>query len=361
VHLFRDDVPTPLVAFGVRHLKCAAGVMVTASHNPKEDNGYKVYWANSAQITAPHDAQIARAIEANFSIWDRMPDDKAIDEHPLCLDPTTDVCAAYLAAARHWSFRTPQQNAAAQLRVVYTAMHGVGGQSVERIFDAFGLPPVIAVREQHDPDPDFTTVEFPNPEEANGCSLRLAMATADREGAPLILANDPDADRLAVAERQRDSGEWRILDGNEIALLLADWLWRNYTERHPEVDRAKIVMLNSTVSSKALAAMAAKEGFHYRETLTGFKWLGNLADELVRAGYTFLFAYEVEIGFMIGDMSLDTDGVRAAPVFVEMANHLYERGLTLSDHLDNLYHKVTTPSSLFALRSSFFALFVNQP
>jgi phosphomannomutase len=229
-------------------------------------------------------------------------------------------------------------------------MHGVGGQSVERAFDAFGLPPVIVVREQHDPDPDFTTIEFPNPEEGKGCSLRLAMATAEREGAPVILANDPDADRLAVAERQRD-GEWRILDGNEIALLLADWLWRNYTERHPDADRSKIVMINSTVSSKILAAMAEKEGFHYRETLSGFKWLGNLADELIRAGYTFLFAYEVEIGFMIGDMSLDTDGVRAAPVFVEMANHLYEQGLTLSEQLDNLYHKVTMPSSfpLFSL------------
>lgn len=325
--------------------------MVTGSHNPKEYNGYKIYWANSAHITSPHDVHITRAIEANFSIWDTTlihHAETAVDEHTLCLDPTADVAEAYLAAIRKWSFMHHGQTCDADeqsnqdrepIKVVYTALHGVGGKSVESAFAAFGLPPIIPVREQHDPDPEFSTVGLLSPEGGKGSSLKLAMATAEQEGAPIILANDPDADRLAVAERQRDD-KWRIFDGNEIALLLADWLWRNFTRRHPEIDRSKIVMLNTTVSSKILAAMAAKEGFCYRETLSGFKWLGNLADELVRAGYTFLFAYEIEIGFMIGDISLDTDGVRAAPVFVEMANYIYNEGLNLSDQLDILYAKV---------------------
>ncbi len=209
---------------------------------------------------------------------------------------------------------------------------------------------------QIEPDADFPTVAFPNPEEGKG-ALALAVRTADAHNCPVILANDPDADRLAVAERVSAAtadapAAWRFFNGNEIAALLADWAWQNHKRVHGDkVPADQCCMLASTVSSKFLAAMAAAEGFQFVDTLTGFKWMGNVGQAMeAQEGKTFLFAYEVEIGFLIGNLSWDKDGVRTAAMFAEMASQLYARGATLASHLDALQRRY----GHFVMNTSYF-------
>lgn len=342
VHLFSSMIPTPFVPFGVRLLGAAAGIMITASHNPKMDNGYKLYWDNGCQIIEPHDANISQMIMENLKVWDDVDvscavlaqEDKGAE---LVEDPMQVVVKEYFTQIQQYCY-TRDENSKTNTRVTFTAMHGVGAPWVSKAFHAFNLPEYVPVVEQVDPDPEFPTVAFPNPEEGAG-ALKLAIETAERSHSRIILANDPDADRLAVAERL-PSGEWRIFNGNEIALLLAHWAWTHFREKHPDVPASKCVMINSTVSSKILRAMAQKEGFIFEETLTGFKWIGNKADEYVKRkdeGFHFLFGYEVEIGFAVGDVSLDKDGVRAAVVFYEMAHNTLREHESLSAFLETLY------------------------
>eukprot|EP01098_Paradermamoeba_levis_P003061 TRINITY_DN1431_c0_g1_i1.p1 TRINITY_DN1431_c0_g1~~TRINITY_DN1431_c0_g1_i1.p1 ORF type:complete len:358 (-),score=115.55 TRINITY_DN1431_c0_g1_i1:118-1191(-) len=214
-------------------------------------------------------------------------------------------------------------------------MHGVGHQLFQKAVAAFGLPPYIETKQQIHPDPEFPTVEFPNPEEGKG-ALKLAIETATANNSPLIIANDPDADRLAVAEIT-PSGQWKIFTGNEIGILLASWSWSQYKKKNTNVDSGKCVVLNTAVSSKMLQAFAKKEGLYYEETLTGFKWMGNVADGLIKKGNHFIFAFEEAIGFMISEICLDKDGVRGGCVFAEFASSLYDSGHTCQSFLDSLY------------------------
>lgn len=346
VYLYDCTVPTPFVPFAISNKGMAAGVMITASHNPKDDNGYKVYWSNGAQIISPIDKGIAEQILRNLKPWDGVHEiakslrDGTFSSKNLKNPDAEGIIDSYFAQSSDNYCWKRADNQKSTMKFTYTAMHGVGTRWVTRAFSSFSLPPFVAVSEQADPDPNFSTVSFPNPEEGKG-ALALAIATANRVGSSVILANDPDADRLAVAEKQQD-GEWKIFSGNEIALLLANWTWVNYlANRHPNAEeRARCVMLASTVSSKAIRAMAQKEGFVFEETLTGFKWMGNKAYEHIQAGKTFLFAYEVEIGFLVGDISLDKDGVRTAAIFAEMSNHVYaHEGITLTQKLHRLYEQ----------------------
>jgi len=230
----------------------------------------------------------------------------------------------------------------------YTAMHGVGAEWVKRAFQTFGIPEYIPVVQQIKPDPEFPTVAFPNPEEGKG-ALKLAMETADKASSTLILATDPDADRLAVAEKLKD-GQWKVFTGNEIGALLAYWSWFNFRARNPSVDPAKCLVINSTVSSKFLKAMADKEGFQYMETLTGFKWLGGLAEQKTKEGYHFIFAFEEAIGFLVGGICYDKDGVNAAAVFAEMSIFLGKDGVSPSQKLVDLYSKY----GYFITRNKYF-------
>ncbi|KAA6429978.1 MAG: phosphoglucomutase 2 [Trebouxia sp. A1-2] len=278
VHLFSEVVPTPFVAGAVTYKGCAGGIMITASHNPKQYNGYKVYWGNGCQIIPPHDVGIAAAIDAQTELWD-LPSDVTSSE--LVKDPLHMVTQRYYYALQQdLSFRPRQDNCKAA-PVVYTPLHGVGLPWVQKAL----------------PDPDFPTLTFPNPEEGPGV-LDLAFATARAHGAKLVLANDPDADRFAAAEQDPQTGAWRIFSGNEIGILLAHWLWCCWRRDHMDNDPACVVMLASAVSSKMLQAMAQEERFKFDETLTGFKWLGHRALELQQAGFTPLFAFEEAIGFM---------------------------------------------------------------
>ncbi|KAI9988925.1 hypothetical protein PInf_022613 [Phytophthora infestans] len=343
VYLYEGFVATPLVPFCIEQKSCAAGVMVTASHNPKADNGYKVYWSNGSQIVPPHDDGIANEIMASLAPW-RLYDDSLEDLKKffpnLIENPREELTKRYFEQAKARLCRFPEANTNTTLKIAYTAMHGVGHAFTSRSFAAFGHKEYVSVQAQLLPDPEFPTVDFPNPEEGKG-ALQLAMETAEANGARLILANDPDADRLAVAERDPSlKTGWRVFTGNEIGVLLGYWELEQYLRLNPSCDRKQLYFIASTVSSKMLRAVANAEGLNFEETLTGFKWMGNKTAELRNAGKTVLFSFEEAIGFCVGDLVKDKDGVVAAAVFAEMAVQLETtKKMTVDQHLNALYER----------------------
>ncbi|KAM4046069.1 glucose 1,6-bisphosphate synthase [Anomaloglossus baeobatrachus] len=334
VYLFSRYVPTPFVPYAVQKLRAAAGVMITASHNRKEDNGYKVYWENGAQITAPHDKEILKYVEQHPDPWAESWSLNLADSSPLMRDPLQAITDSYMADLRSLCFHR-ELNQRSRLRFVHTSFHGVGHDYVQSAFNVFGFNPPIPVPEQKDPDPNFTTVRCPNPEEGE-CVLELSLRLAEKEGARVVLATDPDADRLAVAELQ-DSGRWRVFSGNELAALLGWWTFFCWDRSAPTSAVQEVHMLATAVSSSILRAVASKEGFQYEETLPGFKWIGNRVKTLLEQKKTVLFAFEESIGFMCGTAVLDKDGVSAAVVVAEMAAYLDSISLNLERQLMNIY------------------------
>nr|CAI5863984.1 unnamed protein product [Callosobruchus analis] len=279
VKLFGMVVPTPYIPFSVRKYKCASGIMVTASHNPKEDNGYKVYGPNSAQIIPPADKEIQKSIMENLEPWPTSWDKSVLNNNPLLSDPLGLVTCNYLGVILQDILPEFKEiNLKQKLLITHTAMHGVATPYVKKVFDGIGIT-FQTVPEQQDPDPEFPTVKFPNPEEGKS-SLDLAFRTADQQGSVVILANDPDADRLACAEKQMDKNEWKVFTGNELGALLGWWMLFQYRKKNPGKSLENVYMICSTVSSMILRTMATAEGFQFLDTLTGFKWIGNKALEL---------------------------------------------------------------------------------
>jgi phosphomannomutase len=313
VHVLSRPLPTPITAFAIRHLSAAAGVVVTASHNPAIDNGYKVYSGDGAQIIPPDDADIAAAADGSAD----PPGGIAVAEAVAVDD---EILAAYRTAAI--GLLDPAGPRA--LRVVYTPLHGVGGSVTPGLLTAAGFNPPQLVTEQAEPDPDFPTVPFPNPEEPG--ALDLAMAAAERAGADLVLANDPDADRLAVAVAGRD-GRWRMFSGDELGILLADQCVR-------ATSAPGRLVATTVVSSTMLSKLAAGSGVAYQETLTGFKWIARAA--LQQPGTHLIFGYEEALGYTIGGLVADKDGMSAALVAAEMAARARADGRSLLDRLDEL-------------------------
>ncbi|KAL0973000.1 hypothetical protein UPYG_G00197550 [Umbra pygmaea] len=345
VYLFSTYVPTPFVPYAVKRLGAAAGVMITASHNPKEDNGYKVYWHNGAQISAPNDKEILKCIDESLEPWTESWNEGLADSSPLKRDPMREICQVYMEDLKSICFHR-ELNSKSPLKFVHSSFHGVGHDYVQQAFQAFGFPPPIPVPEQKDPDPNFPTVSCPNPEEGESV-LELSLRLAERESAKIVMATDPDADRLAVAEHSDRCG-WKVFTGNELAALLGWWMLFNWKETHPDpADLKKVYMLATTVSSKILKAFAQVEGFHFEETLPGFKWIGKKIHELAKTGNEVIFAFEESIGFQCGSMVPDKDGVSAAVVVAEMATYLYHNSQTLHQKLQNIfeiygYHISTT-------------------
>lgn len=303
-------VHTPLVPFAVDYYGASAGVMVTASHNPANDNGYKVYHSNGCQIIPPIDREIAASIDQNLAPWPGVWDvTRNFRTHAaLIVAVKQEITAAYLARVNRLISRPNLP-----FKFVYTPMHGVGYEIFDQLARHNGWD-YIVVPQQRDPDPAFPTVQFPNPEEKG--ALLLAMQTADEHNIPLVLASDPDADRFSVAVKVpgRDSGqEWRQLTGNELGFLFAQYVISQTA--HQDLPRTALV--SSTVSSQILAVMARREGFNFHETLTGFKWIGNKAIDLKKQGFLVPFGYEEAIGFMF-DVVNDKDGISAAVVFTQM-------------------------------------------
>ena len=316
------ELPTPVLAFAVRHLGAVAGVMVTASHNPPRDNGYKVYLADGGQIAPPVDVEIEAAIRAVASV-------RAVPLAETYEVLEDEVVEAYVAAVAALAGPGPRE-----VRIVHTALHGVGTEVVRKVFAAAGFAEPVSVAAQAEPDGDFPTVAFPNPEEPG--ALDLAFATAGEVAADLIIANDPDADRCAVAVPDQTApaggrspadagvagGGWRMLRGDEVGVLLADALLAK---------GVRGTYATTIVSSSMLGAIAADHGVGYAETLTGFKWISRAAPDLV-------FGYEEALGYAVApDLVRDKDGVSAALLVAELAAALKADGRTLLDRLADLW------------------------
>ena len=321
VHLADRPLPTPVVAFGVTHLGCCAGVQVTASHNPPRDNGYKVYLGDGAQIVPPSDAEISAQIDAVGPL-DTVA--RAADDDPRVVVAGDGLVDAYVAGALAQAGRTGGTATPADLGIVYTPLHGVGRDVVLRVLADAGFGAVTVVDEQADPDPDFPTVAFPNPEEPG--ALDLALAAARAGGADVVIANDPDADRLAVALPD-GAGGWAPLTGDEIGVVLADWL----LAQGSGADR---LVATTIVSSSMLGRLAAARGVASTETLTGFKWLARAA--LDRPDLRFVYGYEEALGSCVGTLVRDKDGITAALAFAELAAAERQAGRTVRDRLDDL-------------------------
>lgn len=308
-------LPTPVLAFAVRHLGADAGVMVTASHNPPDDNGYKVYLGGAdagSQIVAPSDAAIAASIR-RVAESTTVPELPRSDAYEVADESVIDAYVAATAAVG------PAPEGAAGMRWVYTAMHGVGWETFARVLDAAGYPAPTVVPEQIEPDGAFPTVAFPNPEEPG--AMDLAFATAEAAGAEFVLAQDPDADRLAVAIPTPQG--WRRLTGNEVGLLLG----RRAARAAQGTPGASLAC--SLVSSPGLGEIARRYGLDFHETLTGFKWISR-APGLV-------FGFEEALGYLVNpDTVRDKDGISASIAFLQLAAEARGRGATIADLLDEL-------------------------
>ncbi|SJM88818.1 probable Phosphoglucomutase-3 [Zygosaccharomyces bailii] len=338
-------VHTPMVPFTVDRIKASVGVMITASHNPKMDNGYKVYYANGCQIIPPHDLAIAKSIEANLEPWDGVWDwtsimDQAATEGKLiyaraemvnqyvnCIGEKLVEGISALPRGTPWFVYTPMHG------VGYNIFHQIACQTLKLEVDR----DYLVVPEQKEPNPEFPTVHFPNPEEKG--ALDLAIDLANHRNISLVLASDPDADRFSVAVRET-SGNWRQLTGNEIGFLFAYYELQKYRHLKPEFRKSHpLAMLNSTVSSQMISKMAAVEGFHHEDTLTGFKWIGNRAVQLEQRGYYVPFGFEEAIGYMFPVMENDKDGISAAVVFLQAYNQWISDGTTPSNVLESGFRK----------------------
>jgi phosphomannomutase len=317
VALSQSHVPTPLVAFATLHLNAVGGIQVTASHNPPADNGYKVYLGDGAQIVSPAD----REIEVHIRNVSKSKIPVATYPHQDITEWGDEIAAAYLAGLRGVDPSTTTDAERSRLRIVYTAMHGVGAETLLKAFALTGFTDVHPVPEQQHPDPDFPTVAFPNPEEPG--ALDLAIAFASKVGAHLILANDPDADRMtaAVPDALSPSG-WKALRGDEIGWLLADSLLDATAEMG-----AKRFVATTVVSSSLLSSMAAQHGVEYAETLTGFKYLARAS--MARPDLHTVLMYEEAIGFCVGPLVRDKDGISAAVAMADLAARVHADGSTM--------------------------------
>ncbi len=360
VHLLPPQEPTPLLAFAVGYLRAAAGIMITASHNPPTDNGYKLYLSDGAQIVPPADLEIEAAIRS-LGPLSQVP--VAAADSPLIIQHGDQIASAYLDAICAVS---PAPKGSAWLRFIYTPLHGVAGDLALRAFEQAGFPPPDVVEAQAEPDPDFRTVAFPNPEEPGALDLALAMAR--RSGADLVIANDPDGDRLAVAVPDDDvPGGWRTLSGDQVGALLGAYLLGQYAGsggahgsggRHEsgkhesgafsghesgafgghdgpaDLVSQRPLVVTTIVSATMLASIAAAAGAQYAETLTGFKWIARAGE--LRPESRFIFGYEEALGYTIGRTVRDKDGIGAALAVLCLAARTRSGGESLLEAYDAL-------------------------
>ncbi|MDH6017423.1 phospho-sugar mutase [Vibrio splendidus] len=328
VYLTSDVAATPIVAFGIEHFNAAAAVVVTASHNPPEYNGFKVYWENGAQIIPPHDAGIAAEID--------IASTKPIPLMSLS-DAETQGKLVWLTEGYYQTYRAAinqspyvsKETESANTTITYTAMHGVGAKMAEDLLHDAGFHKVFSVAEQREPDGNFPTVNFPNPEEKGAMDLVVNLAKS--VDADIACANDPDADRFAVAVRtddkaKTDDASYKMLTGDQVGVLFAHYLLSKPHTKNQLVG-------NSIVSSTLLEKVAQSHGATYFQTLTGFKWLANIGMQLEDEQNEFLFAYEEALGYTIGTQVRDKDGLSAIVVFAQLVEELKSQGRTVWDLL----------------------------
>lgn len=327
-YLFEDLRPTPELSFAVRHLHCHAGVMVTASHNPKEYNGYKVYWADGGQLVPPHDKGVINEVNAITSVaqvrWEGNPDKIQIIG--------AEVDEVYLAKVKSLSLNPDVIRKNHDLKIVYSPLHGTGITMVPKALQMFGFTNVTIVEEQSKPDGNFPTVASPNPEEK--VAMELAMQTADRVNADLVLATDPDADRVGIAVRN-DKGEMELFNGNMTGSLLVDYVlsqWQNHGRL-----TGKEFSVKTIVTTELIREIADNYHVPCDDVLTGFKYIAEKIEN--ESSKTFVVGGEESYGYLVGDFVRDKDAVSACCMIAELAAYAQNSGMTMYDWLKNLYVK----------------------
>lgn len=352
-YLFESLRPTPELSFAVRELGCTAGIVITASHNPPEYNGYKVYWSDGGQIVPPHDKQIIAKIRAvpDYSEIRRMEKSEAEEKGLLrYLGEETD--AAYFAAVKKTVLRPEViKEMAGQLKIVYTPLHGTGNIPVRRILRELGFSQVWVVPEQELPDGNFSTLEYPNPEDPK--AFKLALALARKKDADIVLATDPDADRLGIYAKDARTGTYVPFTGNMSGLLIAEYRFSQMEEKglFPE-NRKDGALVTTVVSSDMAYPVAQAYGLTVKEVLTGFKYIGEqirlFEEAKARTGgktnaskgaYEYAFGFEESYGCLVGTYARDKDAVAAVTALCEAAAYYKKQGLTLCEQMERMYEK----------------------
>ncbi|WP_400190298.1 phospho-sugar mutase [Hymenobacter sp. B81] len=331
VYLFEELRPTPELSFTIRHLGCQSGVVVTASHNPKEYNGYKVYWNDGAQVVAPHDQNIIREVNAIQSV----------DAVKFAADPAkihligADIDEAYLREVQQLSINPEAIRRQHDLKIVYTPLHGTGITMVPKALARFGFDNLHIVQEQATPDGNFPTVKSPNPEEK--VAMQMALDQAQQLDADLVIATDPDADRVGIGVKNT-RGEWVLVNGNQTAALLTHYLV-SARQQAGKLDRDKDYIVYTIVTSDVLGDVARRHGIRAYQTLTGFKYIAGIIreQEALNQGHYYIGGGEESYGFMIGSFVRDKDAVSACCLIAEMAAVAKDQGRTLYEEMVQMY------------------------
>jgi len=326
--------PTPLLSFAVRYLGCVAGIVVTASHNPPEYNGYKVYWSDGGQCPYPRDEAIIQEVQKvkDFSMVKTMPRTEA-EAKGLFNVAAPDVDDAFIANVKAQCLN-PEIIPESDIKIVYTPLHGAGNVSVQRVLGEMGFKNVYVVKEQEQPDGNFPTVDYPNPEDmkAFSCAIKLAK----EKNADIVVATDPDCDRVGVAVRQ--NGEYMLLNGNMTGVILTEYLVTQMQAK--DKLPAKGAIISTIVSTQMARAITEVSGLTYMEVLTGFKYIGEKIKEFEETGsHNYIFGFEESYGYLAGTYARDKDAVGATLLICEAAAYYRKQGLSLYDVLQALYKK----------------------
>lgn len=337
-YLFENLRPVPELSFAVRELNCTAGIMITASHNPPKYNGYKVYWDDGAQIVAPRDKEIIEKVR-NVTDYSEIKEitKKEAEEKGLFKIVGTEMDDKYIAKLKSLILN-PEivKKQGENLKVVYTPLHGTGNTIAERLLREIGIKNLYVVPEQKEPDGNFPTVDYPNPEDPK--AFKLALELAKKVDADVVLATDPDADRLGIFAKDSKTGEYKNYTGNMSALLIAEYRISQMQEK--EMLPQDGMMIKTIVSSNLTDAIANNYGLHLYEVLTGFKNIGAIMRKEEECnGKKYVFGFEESYGCLIGDYARDKDGIAAVMALCEAACYYKEKGFTLWDQMINIYEK----------------------
>ena len=330
VYLFSALRPTPELSYAIRHLGCDTGVVVTASHNPPQYNGYKAYWNDGAQVIPPHDKGIIEKVNTVKKI-NMMDRDEAIKSGKLIIIDK-EIDEKYWNSVKAKLHRAELiKEMSKSVKIVYTPLHGTGAMHVEKVLGDMGFN-IITVPEQRTPDGNFPTVSYPNPEDP--AALKMAIALAEKEGADILMATDPDADRFASAVKD-DNGKMHLITGNQMGALFADYLC--LTAKEFGVMPSKPAIVRSIVTSHFCDRIAKSYGVESFECLTGFKWICNKADEIGKQGYHYIYGFEESYGYNFSLDLRDKDGIAASALCSEMALYWRKQGKSLLDRLNELF------------------------
>ncbi|NPV00573.1 MAG: phospho-sugar mutase [Brevinematales bacterium] len=332
VYYYDDIHPTPTVSFAIRHLSAICGIMITASHNPKEYNGYKVFWDDGAQVTPPHDTAIIDEVKnvSALSMVKAMPFDH-VKSSPLFKIIDSEVDPVFYAKTKSLSIH-PEAIPAAPVKICYSPLYGTGYKMVPAALKEFGFRDILMVEEQSVPNGDFPTTPKPNPEEIS--AMQMGIDCAKKNNADVFIATDPDADRIGAVLRKKD-GSYLLLNGNQIATLLVYYITSELknTGKMPPNPR----MVSTIVTTDLIFAIAESNGVKTYSTLTGFKWIGLITRGFAKTGETFIFGCEESHGYNAADFVRDKDAVNAACLFAEMTAYYGSKGLSVAEVLDNIY------------------------